>query len=106
MHQQRRPWRASGVGWSPFIGRDLVELHLEQRAQEVLKVVVVVDFQGRAIVFPKSELANYGVEAKTNFSHEMERILVERRFDDSSDTEADGLLVRREVSRRRGSSRW
>ena len=40
--------------------------------------MIVVDLKCRTIVSPKSELASDGVEAKADFSNEIERVLVER----------------------------
>ena len=54
--------------------------------------MIVIDLKCRTIVFPKSELAGYGVEPKADFSDEIEWILVGCRLDHASDTQADGLF--------------
>lgn len=51
--------------------------------------MIVVDLKCRAIVFPKSELAGYRVEAKADFSDEIEWILVGYGLNHPCDTQAD-----------------
>ena len=51
--------------------------------------MIVVDLKCRTIVLPKSELAGDGVEAKADFSDEIERILVGYGLNHSRDTQAD-----------------
>lgn len=54
--------------------------------------MIVVDLKCRTIVFSKSELAGYGVEAQADFSDEIEWILVGCGLNHASDTQADGLF--------------
>ncbi len=51
--------------------------------------MIVVDLKCRTIVFPKSELAGYRVEAKADFSDEIEWILVGYGLNHPRDTQAD-----------------
>lgn len=55
--------------------------------------MVVIDLKCRTIVFPKSELAGYGVEAKADLSDEIEGVLVECGLNHPRDTHADRLLA-------------
>lgn len=59
--------------------------------------MIVIDLKCRTIVFPKSELAGYGVEAKADFSDEIEWILVGCGLNHPSDTQADRLLACRRL---------
>jgi len=55
--------------------------------------MIVIDLKCRTIVFPKSELAGYGVEAKADFSDEIEWILVGCGLNHPRDTQADCLFA-------------
>ena len=55
--------------------------------------MIVVDLKCRTIVFPKSELAGYRVEAKADFSDEIEWILVGCGLNHLRDTQADCLFA-------------
>ncbi len=51
--------------------------------------MIVVNLKCWTIVFPKSELAGYGVEAQADFSDEIEWILVGYGLNHPRDTQAD-----------------
>ena len=55
--------------------------------------MIVIDLKCRTIVFPKSELAGYGVEAKADLSDEIEGVLVECGLNHPRDTQADCLFA-------------
>ncbi len=59
--------------------------------------MIVIDLKCRTIVFSKSELAGYGVEAKADFSDEIEWILIQCGLDHMSDTQADCLFACRSI---------
>lgn len=92
MDQKRGSDCAIGIRRCPLISCDLVELHFQQRTQEILEVIIIIDFKRRTVVSPKSELAGDGVKAKADFSDEIEWILVECGLNHASDAQTDCLF--------------
>lgn len=52
-----------GVGRRPFLESNLIELKTEEGVEEVLEVLLVLDFQGRAVFVPQAQLSGHQVKA-------------------------------------------
>ncbi len=64
------------IGRSPLFRADLIELQSEERIEEILQVILVVDLKRRTVFLPKPQLARHEVKPGADSSQYVQRAML------------------------------